>query len=51
LGLKFSCPRSVLENDYYPHKNDFDVNEWAAPEFLEAAARELVEGAFTKTKE
>ena len=24
-------------------KNDFDVNEWAAPEFLEQAARELLE--------
>ena len=25
-------------------KNDFDVHEWAAPEFLEQAAKELLEG-------
>jgi hypothetical protein len=24
-------------------KNDFDVNEWAAPEFLEQAGRELLQ--------
>jgi hypothetical protein len=24
-------------------KNDFDVHKWAAPEFLEKAARELLE--------
>ena len=24
-------------------KNDFDVHEWAAPEFLEQAAKELIE--------
>ena len=24
-------------------KNDFDVDEWAAPEFLEQAAKELVQ--------
>ena len=29
-------------------KNDFDVNEWAAPEFLEQAARELLEEEWTK---
>ncbi len=29
-------------------KNDFDVNEWAAPEFLEQAARELVEEEWKK---
>ena len=29
-------------------KNDFDVNEWAAPEFLEAAARELLEEEWKK---
>ena len=26
-------------------KNDFDVKKWAAPEFLEQAARELLEAA------
>ena len=29
-------------------KNDFDVNEWAAPEFLEQAARELLEEEWAK---
>jgi uncharacterized protein (DUF2236 family) len=29
-------------------KNDFDVNEWAAPEFLEQAARELLEYEWKK---
>ena len=29
-------------------KNDFDVNEWAAPEFLETAARELLEEEWKK---
>jgi len=29
-------------------KNDFDVNEWAAPEFLEQAARELLEAEWKK---
>jgi len=24
-------------------KNDFDVNKWAAPEFLETAAKQLLE--------
>ena len=28
--------------------NDFDVHEWAAPEFLEQAARELLEAEWTK---
>jgi len=28
--------------------NDFDVNEWAAPEFLEQAARELLEEEWQK---
>jgi ABC-type nitrate/sulfonate/bicarbonate transport system substrate-binding protein len=31
----------MLEHGYI--KNDFDVNEWAAPEFLEMAAKELLE--------
>jgi len=30
----------MLKHDYI--KNDFDVNEWAAPEFLEQAAQELL---------
>ncbi len=29
-------------------KNDFDVHKWAAPEFLEAAARELLEEEWKK---
>ena len=29
-------------------KNDFDVNEWAAPEFLEKAAKELIEERWEK---
>ncbi len=29
-------------------KNDFDVNEWAAPEFLEQASRELLEDEWKK---
>ena len=29
-------------------KNDFEVNEWAAPEFLEQAARELLEEEWKK---
>jgi ABC-type nitrate/sulfonate/bicarbonate transport system substrate-binding protein len=29
-------------------KNDFDVQKWAAPEFLEAAARELLEDEWKK---
>jgi ABC-type nitrate/sulfonate/bicarbonate transport system substrate-binding protein len=29
-------------------KNDFDVNKWAAPEFLEKAARELLEEEWKK---
>jgi len=31
----------MLSHSYM--KNDFDVHEWAAPEFLEQAARELLE--------
>ena len=30
-------------------KNDFDVHEWAAPEFLEQAAKELLEQQWKKT--
>ena len=29
-------------------KNDFDVQKWAAPEFLEQAARELLEEQWKK---
>ena len=29
-------------------KNDFDVKKWAAPEFLEQAARELLEEEWSK---
>jgi ABC-type nitrate/sulfonate/bicarbonate transport system substrate-binding protein len=29
-------------------KNDFDVHEWAAPEFLEQAAKELIEERWEK---
>ena len=29
-------------------ENDFDVHEWAAPEFLEQAARELLEEEWKK---
>ena len=29
-------------------KNDFDVQKWAAPEFLERAARELIEEQWKK---
>lgn len=30
-------------------KNDFDVKKWAAPEFLEQAAKELLEEQWKKT--
>jgi ABC-type nitrate/sulfonate/bicarbonate transport system substrate-binding protein len=36
----------MLSHDYI--KNDFDVHEWAAPEFLEQAARELLEEEWKK---
>ena len=36
----------MLKKEYI--KNDFDVNEWAAPEFLEQAARELLEEEWAK---
>ena len=36
----------MLKHGYI--KNDFDVEEWAAPEFMEAAARELIEEQWTK---
>lgn len=37
----------MLGHGYLAH--DFDVNDWAAPEFIEAAGRELVEESFTTT--
>ena len=36
----------MFDNGYI--KNDFDVREWAAPEFLEQAARELLEEEWKK---
>jgi hypothetical protein len=30
-------------------KNDFDVYKWAAPEFIEKAARELLDEQWKKT--
>jgi ABC-type nitrate/sulfonate/bicarbonate transport system substrate-binding protein len=36
----------MLEHGYI--KNDFDVNEWAAPEFLAEAGKELLEDAVKK---
>jgi ABC-type nitrate/sulfonate/bicarbonate transport system substrate-binding protein len=40
----------MLRNGYI--KNDFDVKKWAAPEFLEQAAKELIEEQWKlKTKE
>jgi hypothetical protein len=36
----------MLKHGYI--KNDFDVQKWAAPEFLEKAAKELVEERWQK---
>jgi len=36
----------MLRNGYI--HNDFDVSEWAAPEFLEQAARELLDEEWTR---
>ena len=36
----------MLKNGYI--KNDFKVSDWAAPEFLEQAARELLEEEWKK---
>ena len=36
----------MLSHGYIKH--DFDVNEWAAPEFMEQAARELLEAEWKK---
>jgi hypothetical protein len=37
---------SMLSHGYI--ENDFDVYEWAAPEFLEKAAKELLEEQWQK---
>ena len=36
----------MLEHDYI--KNDFDVSKWAAPEFLETAAKEMINEQWIK---
>jgi ABC-type nitrate/sulfonate/bicarbonate transport system substrate-binding protein len=36
----------MLEQQYI--KNDFDVHQWAAPEFLEEAAKQLVQEKWEK---
>jgi hypothetical protein len=36
----------MLKHGYI--KNDFDVHKWAAPEFLEKAAQELIEEQWKK---
>jgi hypothetical protein len=36
----------MLSHSYI--KNDFDVRKWAAPEFLEQAAKELIEEQWKK---
>src|SRR5208337_287375 len=41
IGKDFMLSRGYI-------KNDFDVHEWAAPEFLEQAARELLEERWQK---
>ncbi len=38
----------MLQKQYI--KNDFDVNKWAAPEFLEQAAKELIEDEWEKVQ-
>ena len=38
----------MLEHGYI--KNDFDVEKWAAPEFLVQAAKELLENEIEKKK-
>ena len=39
----------MFRNGY--NKNDFDVNEWAAPEFLEQAMKELIKEEWDVEKE
>jgi ABC-type nitrate/sulfonate/bicarbonate transport system substrate-binding protein len=38
----------MLKHGYI--KNDFDVNKWAAPEFLAQAGKELLEAEITRKK-
>ena len=38
----------MLKHGYI--KNDFDVYKWAAPEFLEQAAKELIEQQWKKVE-
>jgi hypothetical protein len=40
------CRRAPHKHDYI--KNDFDVHEWAAPEFLEQTAKGLLEERWEK---
>lgn len=40
------CKEFMLKHGYI--KNDFDVNEWAAPELLEQAATEVLKGGVGK---
>ena len=40
---------NLTSEGYKNIKNDFDVHEWAAPEFLEQAAKELLEQQWKKT--
>ena len=42
IGKDFMVDKGYIEND-------FDVHEWAAPEFLEQAARELLEEQWAMT--
>ena len=46
LALTERNKEFLLSHGYM--KNDFDVNEWAAPEFFEKAAQELVEDEWKK---
>ena len=39
----------MLKHGYI--KNDFDVSKWAAPQFLEQAAKELVEAQWEKIRQ
>jgi hypothetical protein len=48
LGLYVTSRQAyeMLSHGYI--KNDFDVREWAAPEFFEQAAKELLEDEWKK---
>ena len=47
IGVDYAHLLSRRENDWYIQR-DFDVHAWAAPEFLERAAKELIEERWTK---